>query len=604
MSLKNIMIANKGALGRQIAFQTAFSGFNVFLYEPNKTEIELAKNYLKILKTCYISDLNTTQNQVDNAYDNITFINSIDGKIKDTDFIIESLSEDTDIKHSFYKEIDQKVNKHTIVATTSSNFLSNQIFNTINYQNKFLALSFLNELRVRNIVEVIYTSDIDKTVLEEVFQFLESIKMVKVPIHQNNTSSILNSLLTSFIDASGYLLGNCISDFITIDKTWMKATGDLQGPFGLQDILGINTSLDILKYKNETSQENREQNYINIIKTMTNEGKLGKLKGQGFYTYPSPLFEQNDFFDAPKYIQALTHGFKNITIAGGGVLGSQIAFQVAAGNFNVSLYDISESALNQARKRIEKIKIQYEKDMGVSKNKVNTLEHNITYYSSLHEATSNSDLIIEVVPENHKIKEKFYKQLAQVCPEKAYIVTNSSTLRPSDFEEFTGRPKKFAALHFANHVWVNNTGEVMVASQTSEETFNKILAFARDINLTVLPIRKEQPGYILNTLLVPLLTSAQRLLASNTANFEMIDKVWMIATQSKKGPFAIIDIVGLNTAYNIACDLYKKTQNPIDKKIIEILKEKVNNNELGVAVGKGFYDYTKGVPYETKDFLS
>ena len=77
----------------------------------------------------------------------------------------------------------------------------------------------------------------------------------------------------------------------------------------------------------------------------------------------------------------------------------------------------------------------------------------------------------------------------------------------------------------------------------------------------------------------------------------------MIATQSKKGPFAILDIVGLNTAYNIALDLYKRTQSPIDKRILDILKEKVNNNELGIGVGKGFYDYTNGVPYESKFFL-
>ena len=78
--------------------------------------------------------------------------------------------------------------------------------------------------------------------------------------------------------------------------------------------------------------------------------------------------------------------------------------------------------------------------------------------------------------------------------------------------------------------------------------------------LTVLPIKKEQPGYILNTLLVPLLTVAQHLLALGITDFKMIDKVWMIATQSKKGPFAILDIVGLNTAYNIALDSYKRTQ--------------------------------------------
>ena len=106
---------------------------------------------------------------------------------------------------------------------------------------------------------------------------------------------------------------------------------------------------------------------------------LGKLSGQGFYKYPNPIFEKSNFFDAPTYIQNLTHGFKNITIAGGGVLGSQVSFQVASGGFEVNLYDINENALNKAKERIDNIKVQYEKDMGVSKNEVNSIAHNINY---------------------------------------------------------------------------------------------------------------------------------------------------------------------------------------------------------------------------------
>ncbi|HEE8871204.1 TPA: 3-hydroxyacyl-CoA dehydrogenase [Staphylococcus aureus] len=603
MSFKKIMIVDGGTKGCQIAFQIAFSGFDVALYETNPKDIQSIKRYLNILKSHYKDELKATQSHIDEAYNMITFVHSIDVGIKDADLVIESMSESKGSQNNFYQEIDKKANHETIFATTHSNLLSSDVLNTINHKDKCIAVNFLSEPWLRNIVEVIGTPGTDLSAYDKVLHFLESIKMITIPVRQNEPYSILNSLLIPFISAASYLIGNDVADVITIDKTWMKATGDLQGPFGLQDIIGLDTTLDILKLKNETNKDMWKQNYIDIVNAMIKDGKLGKLSGQGFYKYPNPIFEKSNFFDAPTYIQNLTHGFKNITIAGGGVLGSQVAFQVASGGFEVNLYDINENALNKAKERIDNIKVQYEKDMGVSKNEVNSIAHNINYYSNLFEATNNSDLIIEVVPENHEVKEKFYKQLAQVMPEKTYVVTNSSTLRPSDFEAYTGRPKKFAALHFANHVWINNTGEVMVAHETSEETFNKILAFARDINLTVLPIKKEQPGYILNTLLVPLLTAAQRLSALGITDFKMIDKAWMIATQSKKGPFAILDIVGLNTAYNIALDSYKRTQSSIDKRIVDFLKEKVNNNELGIGVGKGFYDYTNGAPYESKDFF-
>ncbi|WP_244138107.1 3-hydroxyacyl-CoA dehydrogenase NAD-binding domain-containing protein, partial [Burkholderia vietnamiensis] len=154
-------------------------------------------------------------------------------------------------------------------------------------------------------------------------------------------------------------------------------------------------------------------------------------------------------------------------VAGGGVLGSQIAFQTASGDFNVSLYDISDDAIEAAKGRVKQIKQDYKSDMNVDDATVDKFESNISYYTDLAEATKDADLVIEVVPENTDIKKDFYKQLSEVLNEDAYIVTNSSTLRPSDFEDLTGRPEKFAALHFSNGVWLKNTGEVMVASKTT-----------------------------------------------------------------------------------------------------------------------------------------
>ncbi|SIC51499.1 3-hydroxyacyl-CoA dehydrogenase [Mycobacteroides abscessus subsp. abscessus] len=87
---------------------------------------------------------------------------------------------------------------------------------------------------------------------------------------------------------------------------------------------------------------------------------------------------------------------------------------------------------------------------------------------------------------------------------------------------------------------------------TSKEVFDDVIEFAKAIGMVALPVHKEQPGYILNSLLVPFLEAGQKLLLNGVADPETIDKTWMIATGAPKGPFAILDIVGVTTAYNIA----------------------------------------------------
>lgn len=101
------------------------------------------------------------------------------------------------------------------------------------------------------------------------------------------------------------------------------------------------------------------------------------------------------------------------------------------------------------------------------------------------------------------------------------------------FAEATGRPSQFLALLFANEIWKNNTAEIMKHPGTVSEVFDAIVQFAKSIGMVGLPLHKEQPGYILNSLLVPFLEAAQQLLVKEIADVETIDKTWMIGTGAK-----------------------------------------------------------------------
>lgn len=296
--------------------------------------------------------------------------------------------------------------------------------------------------------------------------------------------------------------------------------------------------------------------------------------------------------------------YKNISIAGSGVLGSQIAFQTALKGFNVVLYDINDDVLEKAKERIKTLITRYQTDLGTTEEDSKAAYNRISFNSDLSIAVAEADLVIEAIPEVIKIKTDFYSELGKIAPKETIFATNSSTLLPSQFAEATGRPEKFLALHFANEIWLNNTAEIMKHQGTNKKVFDDVIEFAKAIGMVALPIYKEQPGYILNSLLVPLLDAAEKLLIKEVSDIETIDKTWMIGTGAPIGPFGILDVVGINTAHNIVLEKVKKTGDKDYEKLATLLKtDYIDKGKLGTSTGEGFYKYPNPT-FTKKDFLS
>ena len=292
---------------------------------------------------------------------------------------------------------------------------------------------------------------------------------------------------------------------------------------------------------------------------------------------------------------------KNVVVAGGGVLGSQIAFQAAYKGFNVKVWLRMESSIGRAKPKFERVEKIYLETLQAMKTKPQAYCRGLADNPKLtkaqideliEKAAKDADLVIEAIAENPAEKVEFYQTMAKYLPESAIIVTNSSTMLPSAFAESTGRPEKYLALHFANEIWRNNTAEVMGHAGTSPEAYKEVVEFAEALGMIPLQLKKEQPGYILNSLLVPFLNSAQALLATGVADPETIDKTWQLGTGAPLGPFRILDIVGLTTAYNIAImNPEAKDPETVPGKIAALLKEYIDAGKTGINAGEGFYKY-------------
>ncbi|KQX08128.1 MULTISPECIES: 3-hydroxyacyl-CoA dehydrogenase [unclassified Leifsonia] len=277
-----------------------------------------------------------------------------------------------------------------------------------------------------------------------------------------------------------------------------------------------------------------------------------------------------------------------ITVLGTGVLGSQIAYQTAFSGLEVVAYDISAEVLEQAKARFAALAETYTREVaGAADGRAADALDRIRLSADLADAVADADLVIEAIPENLALKRDTYTKLAALAPAHTIFATNSSTLLPSDLSGFTGRPERFLALHFANHVWAQNTAEIMGTPVTDAAVFQSVVDFASSIGMVPIEIRKEKAGYLLNSLLVPFLDAAGELVVGGYADPETIDKTWRIGTGAPLGPFQIYDIVGLTTAYNISSHGGEKQQ-----AFAAYLKENyIDQGKLGTSTGEGFYSY-------------
>lgn len=310
---------------------------------------------------------------------------------------------------------------------------------------------------------------------------------------------------------------------------------------------------------------------------------------------------------------------KNVVVIGGGVLGSQIAYQSAYKGFNVVTYLRSEASIGRAKPKFERLHKIYVDELKAAKEKggpvsrglvpdandlsgvdfdklIRTADaayENFRFSIDLGEAVKDADLIIEALAENPDDKIAFYNKLRPFLEKKTIIATNSSTLLPSMLADSTGRPDKFLALHFANNIWRNNTAEVMGHAGTDQAAYDAVAEFAAAIGMIPLRLRKEKAGYILNSMLVPFLNAAEELLVDGISDPETIDLTWKLATGAPEGPFRILDVVGITTAYNIVMN-YPDIADPtsLHARIARMLKEDyIDKGRTGINAGEGFYKY-------------
>jgi 3-hydroxybutyryl-CoA dehydrogenase len=298
---------------------------------------------------------------------------------------------------------------------------------------------------------------------------------------------------------------------------------------------------------------------------------------------------------------------KNVLALGAGAMGSQVSFYYALRGFDVVQFDVSDEALAACKQYhlgyVEPFKAA---NPGFADEDVAAGLARITYSSDLEAAAKNADLVTESVPEVVAIKQKVYTELNEYCPAHTIFTTNTSTMRPSDIAPFTGRPEQFLALHYAMGIWDSPIAEVMKHPGTDDAIFQQVVQFVEVCKLVPIKLEKEQPGYIINSLLIPWMLAGLSLVVNGVSSYQDVDKTWIICGQGmRKGPIGVIDMLGFEVMRNLHLLLAEaEPDNPQHLRNIDYLEEHfLNKGITGALGGQGFYRYPHP-EYEDPDFLS
>jgi enoyl-CoA hydratase/3-hydroxyacyl-CoA dehydrogenase len=240
---------------------------------------------------------------------------------------------------------------------------------------------------------------------------------------------------------------------------------------------------------------------------------------------------------------------KKIAVLGAGTMGAGIAQRCAQSGFEVVMMDIKDEFVENGFKNITKtLEKGIERGKVTEEQKTKILD-NIKGTTSIEEAGQDVDLVIEAVFEDMEVKKNLFTDLTKTCPDHTIFASNTSSLSITELGKATGRPDKFAGLHFFNPAAINRLIEVIAGEDTSDETMNILLDLSTILGKIPLNV-KDAPGFAVNRYFVPFLNEACIILEKGVANIPTIDKAAMSGFMIGMGPFKLMNFTGIPIAYH------------------------------------------------------
>lgn len=280
---------------------------------------------------------------------------------------------------------------------------------------------------------------------------------------------------------------------------------------------------------------------------------------------------------------------EHVFIAGGGLMGGGIAYATSVtAETNVTVYDVSQAAIDASQARFEKLLAKQVDKGKVTAEAAEKAKARMRFTTDLTQA-AEADLVIEAAPENLELKQKLYRELDTICPEHTLFASNTSSLPITSLASVTTRAERFVGMHFFSPVHVMKLLELIRGLETSDDTYAQVKAFGEKLGKTVVTAN-DFPGFITTRLGMVLLNEAMYALMEGVGTPEDIDMGMKLGFNHPMGPLALADAVGLDVCLSAMTTLEKGFGNP-KYAPCPLLKRLVQAGHLGKKTGRGFYHY-------------
>ena len=288
---------------------------------------------------------------------------------------------------------------------------------------------------------------------------------------------------------------------------------------------------------------------------------------------------------------------RSVAIVGAGQMGAGIAQAVAAGGYQVTLYDTAPDRVPKAQAAIAASLARQVKRGLTDQAAADSALSRIKAAATLADA-ARADLVIEAAVEDEAVKKSILAELAPLLGPDTLLASNTSSISITRLASVTDRPDRFIGLHFMKPAPVMKLVEIVRGIATSADTYEAAVAFAESLGKTTTNA-EDFPAFIVNRILVPMINEAIYTLYEGVGNVTSIDKALKLGANHPMGPLELADFMGLDVVLAIMNVLHEGLA---DSKYrpCPLLVKYVEAGWLGRKSGRGFYDYSGDTPVPTR----
>jgi 3-hydroxybutyryl-CoA dehydrogenase len=583
---RKVGVVGLGTMGAGIVEVFARNGIAVQAVEINDAALERGRKILCESTDRAVAKGKLSQTDRDALLGRVTFAVGIGG-LADVDLVVEAVPEQLDLKRRIFAELDRICRPDAILATNTSSLSVTEISVATGRPNQVIGMHFFNPAPVMKLVEVVRTVVTADEVVADVEALCDRLDKVDVTI-SDRAGFIGNGLLFGYLNHAVGMYEDRYVGREDIDAAMRLGCGLPMGPLALMDLIGLDTAYEILDTMYRRGGRDRRHAPAPLIKQMVTAGLLGRKSGKGFYTYEKP--------GSPKVVDAHSadpspeqpRSIGVVGVVGSGVMATGIVEVFAKAGYQV--VSVSRGADKSARSRD---KLAGSLDKAVMKGKLTEAERDAAAgrvrWSTSMEVLADVDLVVEAVVEDLGVKKALFASLDEICKPGVLLATTTSSLPVIECAMATERPADVVGLHFFNPAPVMGLVEVVRTIRTAPEALATAVAVCTWVGKYPV-VCADRAGFVVNALLFPYLNDAVRMLEAHYATADDIDNAMKQGCGYPMGPFALLDVVGLDVSLAIQRQLYHELREP-GFAPAPLLEHLVTAGYLGRKVGRGFRDY-------------